>query len=82
LRHFSWLTCSLVGVVSFGIEWVEQSSSRNTELLEVIGELEERHGKQSTRNMADLLNGAGYTTARGNQFTSGQVSRIMTKLVA
>tara|TARA_R110000764_G_scaffold185942_1_gene271294 strand:- start:10 stop:696 length:687 start_codon:yes stop_codon:yes gene_type:complete len=57
-------------------KWVEQSSSRNTELLEVIGELEERHGKQSTRSMADLLNGAGYTTARGNQFTSGQVSRL------
>jgi hypothetical protein len=56
--------------------WVEQSSSRNTELLEVIGEMVERHGEQSTRNMAALLNEAGYTTARGNQFTSGQVSRL------
>ena len=57
-------------------KWVEQSSSRNAELLEVIGEMVERHGEQSTRNMAALLNEAGYTTARGNQFTSGQVSRL------
>lgn len=56
--------------------WIDQSSKRNDELREVIGELVDKHGKQSTRELAELLNAAGYKTSRGNLFTSGQVSRV------
>jgi DNA invertase Pin-like site-specific DNA recombinase len=59
--------------------WAEQSQSRNSELLGVINELIAKHGNQSTRKLAGLLNEAGYTTARGKQFTSTQVHRLLNK---
>lgn len=59
--------------------WVEQAEHRNSEIREIISELMAKHGKQSTRQLASLLNEAGYKTARGKQFTSTQVHRLLNK---
>jgi len=56
---------------------VQQSVNRNDEIKEIINELIVKLGEQSTRSLAKLLNDAGYKTARGNEFSSGQISRLM-----
>jgi DNA invertase Pin-like site-specific DNA recombinase len=56
---------------------VANAEHRNAQLRELITELEfEESREMSTRELAAALNDAGYKTARGKQFSSGQVSRI------
>jgi DNA invertase Pin-like site-specific DNA recombinase len=56
---------------------VANAEHRNSLLRELITELEIEEGREmSTRELAAALNDAGYKTARGKQFSSGQISRL------
>jgi len=56
----------------------ESASKRNTELQQVIQEMREAvTNALSLRQIADELNQAGYTTARGLSFHASTVSRVM-----
>ena len=55
----------------------EKAEERNARVRELITEFETEAGKAlSLRELAQQLNDAGYTTARGKTFTATQVSRI------
>lgn len=55
----------------------EKAEERNAQVRELIGEYEAEAGRElSLRELANLLNDAGYTTARGKQFSATQISRI------
>ena len=54
-----------------------KAEERNAQVRELITEFEIEAGRElSLRELAALLNDAGYTTARGKQFSATQVSRI------
>lgn len=53
------------------------SKERNNEILLIINDLMYNSPKSSLRKIAELLNEAGYKTARGSQFSSVQVMRIL-----
>jgi DNA invertase Pin-like site-specific DNA recombinase len=55
----------------------ETASIRNAELKQVIQEMQESMGSMSLRQIAERLNEAGYTTARGLGFHAVSVSRIV-----
>ena len=55
----------------------EKAEERNAQVRELIAEFEAEAGKVlSLRELAQRLNDAGYTTARGKTFTATQISRI------
>ena len=57
--------------------WQATTAARRGEGREVCLELIAEHGELSTRKLADHLNGAGYKTATGKQWSAPQVWRIM-----
>jgi DNA invertase Pin-like site-specific DNA recombinase len=57
--------------------WMATTKARQTEVREVCLELIAEHGNLTTRKLADHLNGAGYKTVTGKQWSSVQVWRIM-----
>ena len=57
---------------------VEKAKARNAEIREVITEIQNNIGnKLSLRRIADQLNHAGYTTARGKAWRSTSVMRVL-----
>lgn len=56
---------------------IETSKARNSDMRGVLEGLKVRYPDSSLRQLASLLNGAGYLTARGKGFTATQVSRIL-----
>ena len=56
---------------------IETSKARNNDMRGVLEGLKVRYPDSSLRQLASLLNGAGYLTARGREFTATQVSRIL-----
>jgi len=53
------------------------ATERNMQLKELIVEIEHKaKQRMSLAQIATALNDAGYTTARGKQFTKGQICRI------
>ncbi len=55
----------------------EKAEERNAQVRELITEFEAEAGRElSLREIAVLLNDAGYTTARGKPFSATQISRI------
>ena len=55
----------------------DKAEERNAQVRELITEFETEAGKAlSLRELAQRLNDAGYTTARGKTFTATQISRI------
>jgi len=57
--------------------WMATTKARQTEVREVCLELIAEHGNLTTRKLADHLNGAGYKTVTGKQWSATQVWRIM-----
>jgi DNA invertase Pin-like site-specific DNA recombinase len=56
---------------------VVKAEERNAQVRELIAEFEAEAGRElSLREIATQLNDAGYTTARGRQFSATQISRI------
>jgi len=56
---------------------IATAEERNAQLRELIAEVEaDADEPMSTRRIADALNDAGYTTARGKSFSATQVWRI------
>jgi DNA invertase Pin-like site-specific DNA recombinase len=56
---------------------IESSKARNNDMRGVLEGLKARHADSSLRELASMLNEAGYLTARGKTFTATQVSRIL-----
>jgi len=56
---------------------IESSAARNSDMRGVLEGLKNRYPDSSLRQLASLLNEAGYLTARGREFTATQVSRIL-----
>jgi DNA invertase Pin-like site-specific DNA recombinase len=57
---------------------LEKAKERNTEILEVIGEIQkDTDDKLSLRAIANRLNAAGYTTARGKAWQATSVNRVL-----
>jgi DNA invertase Pin-like site-specific DNA recombinase len=56
---------------------IETSKARNNDMRGVLEGLKVRYPDSSLRQLASLLNEAGYLTARGREFTATQVSRIL-----
>jgi len=58
-------------------QMIANAQERNNQVRELIAEYEVEEGRElSSRELADRLNDAGYTTARGKAFTHTQVLRI------
>lgn len=56
---------------------LDKSYKRNGELLEVIDAMTAEYGELSLRTMAEKLNDAGYTTARGKRWQANSVRRVI-----
>ena len=57
---------------------VEKAKERNTEILEVINEIQSNAGSElSLRQISKQLNSAGYTTARGKAWQATSVMRVL-----
>ena len=56
---------------------VEKAKERNAEVLEVIREIKIEAGELSLRAIANQLNSAGYTTARGKAWQATSVNRVL-----
>jgi len=56
---------------------VEKAKERNAEVLEVIREIKIEAGDLSLRAIANQLNTAGYTTARGKAWQATSVNRVL-----
>ncbi len=56
---------------------IESSKARNNDMRGVLEGLKTRRPDSSLRELAAMLNEAGYLTARGKTFTATQVSRIL-----
>lgn len=57
---------------------VEKAKERNTEILEVINEIQSNAGVElSLRQISKQLNEAGYTTARGKAWQATSVMRVL-----
>ena len=57
---------------------VEKAKERNTEILEVINEIQSNAGSElSLRQISKQLNEAGYTTARGKAWQATSVMRVL-----
>jgi len=57
---------------------VEKAKERNTEILEVINEIQSNAGSElSLRQISKQLNEAGYTTARGMAWQATSVNRVL-----
>ena len=57
---------------------LEKAKERNTEILEVISEIQkDTDDKLSLRAIANRLNAAGYTTARGKAWQATSVNRVL-----
>jgi DNA invertase Pin-like site-specific DNA recombinase len=57
---------------------INQASARNSEIKQIIDELQADSSEQlSLRDVADKLNAAGYTTARGRAFHPTSINRIL-----
>lgn len=55
---------------------IKMADARNKEMAEVIQGLITTHGELSLRETAKKLNDAGYTTARGGEWSATAVMRI------
>ena len=56
----------------------QKSAKRNTDILAIINEIKaQSHNDLSLREIANQLNNAGYTTARGKSFQPTSVNRIL-----
>ncbi len=57
---------------------LEKARERNREILEVISEIQkDTNDKLSLRAIANRLNAAGYTTARGKEWQATSVNRVL-----
>ncbi len=56
---------------------IASSKARNDDMRGVLEGLKARQPDRSLRELASMLNEAGYLTARGKTFTATQVSRIL-----
>ena len=54
-----------------------KAKERNTEILEVVKEIKQGAGRLSLRDIANQLNNAGYTTARGKSWQATSVMRVL-----
>ena len=54
-----------------------KAKERNTEILEVVREIKQGAGRLSLREIANQLNNAGYTTARGKSWQATSVMRVL-----
>ena len=58
-------------------EHLRRAGARNAQLAEIVAEIEAAAGEPMTlQRIADELNAAGYTTARGKAFTRAAVRRV------
>jgi len=56
---------------------IRKAAQRRNEIKQIIDEFRREYGDLSLRNMADLLNDAGYRTPRGKQWSHVQVKRVL-----
>ena len=56
---------------------ITKARERNAEILQVVNEIKERSGRLSLRDIANQLNNAGYTTARGKSWQATSVMRVL-----
>ena len=54
-----------------------KAKERNTEILEVVREIKQGAERLSLREIANQLNNAGYTTARGKSWQATSVMRVL-----